>query len=63
MKSTRYKLVTAADQTIWVSLQPLIDDLKDEMKRNCDNPEQLTALTFVKSFLDSLVLEARRDNQ
>lgn len=55
----RYKLVTAQDGIVWLSLQPCIEDLK-EQRDNHTEKHILDALYAVQSFLEAMVLEAQQ---
>lgn len=57
--TTRYKIITAGDGIHWVSLQPLLEDIKEQLdKDNIKNNEHVFhSVESVKVFLEALVSE------
>lgn len=60
MPKNRYRLQRAADGVTWVSVDPLIQDVREQMS-NPNLPQHVqTALQYVDSFLGSLILESNQ---
>lgn len=59
INKTRYKIVTASDKIHWITLQPLLQDLKEQMDdpELKNNSDALYALEVVHSFVNSLITE------
>lgn len=57
--TTRYKIVTAQDGIHWVSLQPLLEDIKEQMDKPeiKENTHFITSLQYVKALVESLIRE------
>lgn len=57
--TNRYKIVTANDGIHWVSLQPLLADVKEQMDTDMvkNNPQVYASVESVKVFLEALVSE------
>lgn len=58
-KQTRYKIVTAGDGIHWVCLQPLLEDIKQQLDDPAvkDNQHVFHSVESVKVFLEALVSE------
>lgn len=54
----RYKLVTAQDGIVWLSLQPCIEDLKERLATT-EEQHIKDAIYAAKTLLEAFVLEAK----
>jgi hypothetical protein len=59
-KMNRYRLQRAPDGITWVSIDPLIQDVREQMAQPNQPQHVLTALQYVDSFLASLILESNQ---
>ena len=55
----RYKLVTAPDGIVWLSLQPCIEDLKERFDKT-QEPHIREAIYAARTLLEAFVLEAKQ---
>jgi hypothetical protein len=59
--TNRYQLQKGPDGVTWLSVEPMIEDIRERMD-TADTPEHVVdALHYVKSFLEALVIEANSE--
>jgi DNA-binding ferritin-like protein (Dps family) len=61
---SRYKIQTGPDGTHWVALEPLLQDVLEQLDQAVDqlSEQQLTAMYGVRMFLQALIQEGNQQD-